>query len=309
MSGKRPCLAWNGGAADGLIWPRPLREGDTIGLFAPAHHFKKDEYRRGCAVLESWGLKIKASPGIFRRCRYLAGDDRHRAAQIIELMEDDQVAGLMAVRGGYGCQRLLPALNDQWQRWPAKIILGFSDLTALHLARFKASGVIGFHGPMTVSLGKADPGTAADQQSRADLKSCLFSPGPSGAWFFSQRNILKSGYASGRLLGGNLTLVNSLLASPWLPDFRGAILILEDVGESIYCLDRLLVTIRQSPVWRLASGLVFGNFSQCGPEAEIRRLLREAAADFDGPVAMGAPFGHVARNRLFPIGAMASLEL
>jgi muramoyltetrapeptide carboxypeptidase len=264
---------------------------------------------RGAAVLKSWGLEVRIPKGLFRRRGYLAGDDQSRLGLFAELMEDPEVDGLMAVRGGYGCQRLLPFLAGRWRAWPAKPIFGFSDLTALHLARLAASGVIGFHGPVLVSLGKSDPRRSADRLSRSDLKKTLLSGKPAGGWTFSERQALRPGRAVGPLLGGNLTLVTALLASPWRPDFEGAILMLEEVDEAPYRLDRLLVTLRQSPVWSRAAALVLGRFSDCGPKSEIRRLLREAADDFPGrPVIWGAPFGHLSRNRLFPLGALAVLE-
>lgn len=301
-------LHWSGRPAAGVIWPEPLRPGATVGLFAPAHNFDRGDLTRGMETLRSWGLSVRLPRGLYQRKKYLAGDDAHRLAVMEELMEDDQVEALMAVRGGYGCQRLLPHLVERWPRWPKKAIYGFSDLTALHLARFKAESVIGFHCPMVVSLGKLDKRSRADALSREDLKNSLSGGSRSGGWDFSRRQVLRPGRVRGPLLGGNLTLVAALLASPWLPDFQGAILLLEDVDEPTYCLDRLLITLRQSPIWRRAAGLVFGGFAGCGSPAEVSRLLKEAAADFHGPAVMGAPFSHLARNRLFPIGAEAVLE-
>ncbi|MDL2260261.1 LD-carboxypeptidase [Deltaproteobacteria bacterium OttesenSCG-928-K17] len=301
-------LSWNIQSRGAAIWPETLKPGDTLGLFAPAHHFDRREMEQGLALLESWGLKVRVPKGLFKRDRYLAGSDAQRLEVLAELMEDDSIQGLMAVRGGYGCQRLLPALSGLWAGWPAKPIFGFSDLTALHLARFKASGVIGYHSPMVVSLGKSEKKDRADSLSQADLKKFLFEGDRSGRWEFSGRQALKKGRAKGPILGGNLTLVAALLSGPWLPDFKNAILMLEDVDEPPYSLDRLLVTLRHSPVWRQASGLVFGAFSRSGTPAEISRLLKEAAADFDGPVVFGAPFSHLRRNRVFPVGAVGLLS-
>lgn len=305
----KPSLAWNGQTPPGAVWPNALAPGSAIGLFAPAHPFDREEMQKGAKLLQSWGLKVKIPKNLFRRDHYLAGDDEHRLAVFSELMLDGEVDGLIAVRGGYGCQRLLPHLAPLWHHWPAKPVFGFSDLTALHLARFKASGVIGFHAPMTVSLGKISPAQAADRASQADLRQALTSGGRSGRWTFSGRDALKSGLASGPLLGGNLTLAAALLSGPWLPDMTGAILMLEDVDEPAYRLDRLLITLRHSPVWKQAAGLVFGIFTRCGSRTEVDRLLREAADDFDGPVLRNAPFGHGPRNRLFPVGALAEMTV
>lgn len=303
-----PSLSWNGELGKGVRWPGALGAGSTLGLFAPAHHFDRQEMTRGVEFLRSWGLKVLIPKGLYQRRHYLAGDDAHRLAVISELMENPAVNGLVAVRGGYGCQRLLPHLAERWPRWPAKPIFGFSDLTALHLARFQATGIIGFHSPMVVSLGKAETRERADAQSQIDLRRALTSPDRSGHWAFSKRDILRKGSARGPLLGGNLTLVVALASSPWRPDYRGAIVLLEDVDEAPYSLDRLLTILRQSQIWAEAAGLVFGRFTRCGLTGEVNRLLREAAEDFSGPVLFNAPFSHSRRNRLFPIGATAQLE-
>lgn len=306
MSGAS--LIFDGRAARHFRWPSSLAEGDTVGLFAPAGPFEREELERGAALLKSWGLKLKIPSGLSRRRGYLAGSDAHRLELLKSLMADDEVRALVAVRGGYGCQRLLPALAESWKSWPDKPLVGFSDLTALHLARLKAAGVIGFHGPMAVSLGKAEPVQRADEISRRELRAALLGRPFVSCWSFSPRQVLRAGRAEGPALGGNLSLLICLLAGPYLPSFKGAILFLEDVGECPYRLDRLLIALRQSPLWRQASGLVFGQFSDCGPPALKRRLLAEAAADFSGPVLWGAPFGHESRNRILPLGAWVELR-
>ena len=303
-----PSLTWNGEPGAGLIWPSQLGPGSTVGFFAPAHGFDPGEMALGATVLRSWGLKVHIPKGILRRYRYLAGSDEHRLDLLRELMEDERVDGLMAVRGGFGCQRLLPRLAELWPAWPPKPIFGFSDLTALHLARLKVAGVMGYHAPMAVSLGKSDVAALADPVSQDDLRRVLVGGQRRGGWTFPRRRVLKPGWAEGPLWGGNLVLVTALLSSPWLPSAAGAIVLLEEVDEPPYSLDRLLTTLKQSPVWSQAAGLVFGRFTRCGPPAEVGRLLREAARDFPGPVLFNAPFSHLSRNRLFPVGAAAVLD-
>ncbi|UQZ90106.1 hypothetical protein C4J81_13200 [Deltaproteobacteria bacterium Smac51] len=301
-------LHWNGEAPRGVRWPTALKPGDTVGLFAPSHQFNRQEVERGAALLRSWGFEVKVPPHIFKKHKYFAGTDEDRLAVLDSLMSDDSVSAVMAVRGGYGSQRLLPYLIMRWRKWKPKPIIGFSDLTALHLARFTASGVIGYHAPMAVSLGKEESAKQADTVSIKDLKKALTSPDRTGAWNFSKKDVINGGHVKGLLLGGNLTMFIALLSGPWMPDLNGVILMLEEVDEPGYRLDRLLVTLRQSPGWKKAAGLVFGHFTHCGPARQVRSLLLEAAEDFHGPVVMNGPFGHERRNRFFPIGATAVLE-
>jgi len=300
-------LSWRG-AWGRWRWPDPAGPGARVGLFAPAHRFDREELDRGAAVLRSWGFEPVIPKKLQPGRRYLAGTDRQRLDIITRLMEDDSIKALLAVRGGFGCQRLLPDLAERWPHWPAKPVFGFSDLTAFHLARLAVDGVLGFHSPMLVSLSKNLAAVRADTRSQKDLKEALLHGGREGRWDFSEKDVWRPGRAEGPILGGNLTLLTALLASPWLPDFQGAILMLEEVDEPPYRLDRLLTILRQSPIWAKASALVFGRFARCGPPAEVRRLIKEAAGDFPGrPVLINAPFSHLSRNRLFPLGAAGVL--
>jgi muramoyltetrapeptide carboxypeptidase len=290
-----------------VVWPAAPEPGQAWGLFAPAHPFDREEFELALARLKTWGLKVCYSPTIFRRARHLAGSDDHRLEAMTELMSNPEVGGLWAVRGGSGCQRLLPRLAARWPLWPPKPIVGFSDITALHLARLKAAGIIGWHGPMVAALGRAGPGRLGGS-SLADLKSVLFSPARAGAWEFSPRDVLRPGRARGPLLGGNLCLLVHLLDSPWLPDPAGAVLLVEDVDEVPYRLDRLLTSLRQSRLWGALGALVFGRFTRCGSSASVKALLRETAEAFPGPVLMNAPFGHARLNRVFPVGVLAEIS-
>ncbi|MDR2725791.1 MAG: LD-carboxypeptidase [Candidatus Adiutrix sp.] len=301
-----PRLQWSGETDPGVIWPAAPGPGQVWGLFAPAHHFDRQEFDQALIRLKTWGLKVSVPANIFRRARHLAGSDECRLEVMEELMADPAVGGLWAVRGGSGCQRLLPNLASRWAAWPPKPILGFSDLTALHLARLRAAGVIGWHGPMVAALGRA--GARLEGASLAALKAALFSQARAGGWGFSPRDVLRPGLARGPLLGGNLCVLIHLLESSWLPEAAGAILLVEEVDEAPFRLDRLLTTLRQSRLWGVLGGLVFGRFTRCGSPAAVRALLRETAEAFPGPVLMNAPFGHGRFNRAFPLGALAELS-
>lgn len=287
----------------GLCWPQPVKKGEALGVFAPSGHFDPQRVAKGLGVLLDMGFSYKLPPDLDSRQDYLAGTDQHRLSTMRALMEDPQVGALVAVRGGYGAMRLLPELRKMWKKWPGKAIVGFSDLTALHLARFKATGLIGGHGPVLNSLAELD------YQSQADFAAFLRNPAGSFKWTFRQGQIRQKGEARGPLLGGNLTLLAHLLAGPYLPDFTGAILLLEDVGEESYRLDRLLTGLTQSRLWSKISGLVLGGFTDCGDQALVERILDDRLKNFKGPVVFGAPFGHGQVNRIWPLGATAQLVL
>jgi muramoyltetrapeptide carboxypeptidase len=242
---------------------------------------------------------------------YLAGSDRARLESLRRLWRDEEVHGFIARRGGYGCQRLLGRLGAWAEAPEGRPIIGFSDLTALHLARYKAAGAGGWHADMADGLADLAP---------PELKAFL--DGLSGRgprrWDFEAGAVLrppaggKGRRAVGRgpLLGGNLATIAALLGSPWLPSFDGAILMLEEVNESGYRLDRLFCSLLQSSAFGQLQGLVFGGFSGCGSGAEVARLQREAAARLPkgAPAVRGAPFGHGDRNWPWWVGEEAELE-
>ncbi|MGL4207863.1 MAG: S66 peptidase family protein [Candidatus Adiutrix sp.] len=293
-------FSWQSGP---LKWPSALTLGATIAMFAPAGPAPSQAVKLGQDIITAWGFKCRPLPKMpISHHKYLAAPDSDRAAAIKALLEDDSVAAIWAVRGGYGCQRLLPLLEKFWPTSPPKPIVGFSDLTALHLARLKAQGLVGFHGPVVTSL----PNSSAISQN--DIKMALLGQKKRGEWLFSPKNILKPGQGSGTILGGNLTLFNAALTGNWLIYGEQFILLLEDVGEVPYRLDRLLITLKQSPIWPKISALVFGRFTDITPSFKLKGLLSEIISDFSGPVVMNAPFGHGPHNRFFPLGAIASLD-
>jgi muramoyltetrapeptide carboxypeptidase len=232
---------------------------------------------------------------------YLSGPDAERRASLNALMADPQVAALLAVRGGYGCSRLLTSLAPLWKLYPPKPIIGFSDLTALHMARLTAVGVGGWHGPMLVNF--KEPG------QRVRLAKALLGHLP--PWKLAKSSRLKNGHVQGRLLGGNLTLVISLLSTPYWPNTAGDILLLEDTGEELYRLDRGLTTLKQSGLFQKLGGIVFGDFGLSLPKdkLKLKALLLDTIQDFPGPVAWFPFFGHIQENRPWPVGGWAELKV
>lgn len=283
-----------------------LPPGRRLGIFSPAGPGDDSDLRLSIKVLEDLGYKVARRHERFESTRhYLAGSDRDRAKSLTSFWKMNSVDAFLSRRGGYGCQRLLPALGD-WSGAPdGKPVIGFSDLTALHLARFKFRGVGGWHTDMADSIHNLPP---------PELKAFL--DGLSGRgpreWRFPKGDVMRTGRRAikrGPVLGGNLSTICALLGTPWLPSFNGAILMLEDVNEKDYRLDRLFSTLCLSSAIDDVSGLVFGSFTGCGLKGLVNELLREAAGRLPSgvPVVKEAPFGHFTRNWPWWVGETAEL--
>ena len=282
--------------------PPPLAAGARIRIVAPASPFDREELFRGLAWLRTrYALAIGG--GVFGRARdlrYLAGDDARRAAELAHAFEEEDTAAILCARGGYGVMRIVDRLP--WERLAQrpKWIVGFSDVTALHLEA-QARGICTLHAPNVTGLGRRI--TAAERGSFLDALE-----GRAGTTFGGLR-VLRAGEAEGPVLGGNLALVAAMLARRPLP--HGAIVVLEDVTERPYRVDRMLTTLRLAGAFDHATAVVFGQFTQCDPGPEgttIDEVLDDFAARAKVPVLAGAPFGHGAPNHTFVLGARACIS-
>jgi len=290
-----------------LTLPPPLRQGDAVQLVAASSALSGDgagqRLRAGCDLLASWGLQLLGPAPLERHWGYLAGRDWQRRQ---DLLEAD--APLRAcVRGGWGAARLLERL----EALPAGWLLGFSDVTSLLWAQCASGRGGAIHGPLLTSLA-AEPAWSQERLRRLLFGEPL-APLQGQGW--------RSGVASGPLLVGNLTVATHLLGSRHLPDLRGAILILEDVGEAPYRIERLLTHWRLCGALQQLAAIGFGSFSGCDdddPEAaqelaagrrfSLEQVLRERSADLGIPVLAGLPVGHLAGNAALPLGVMALLD-
>lgn len=298
--------------------PPRLREGDTLGLVAPAG-FVADRF--GIAAIEeavrAMGLVPKLAANLTARDGYLAGDDRRRAAAFQAMFEDASVAAVMSVRGGWGCARILPYLDFARIARHPKIFAGFSDNTALHLALAARCGFATIHGPdasaswppaawnafRALAFDGATPTIAVPK----DPLQVLDRP-------TSRHRIFRGGTARGRLLGGNLTVLSALVGTPYLPDFTGAILFLEDTNEAEYRIDRMLTQLALAGVLGKVAGVVFGQCTNCVERAAgygnltVYEVLDRALAPLGVPAFQGAPIGHIAAQASVPVGVMAQLD-
>jgi muramoyltetrapeptide carboxypeptidase len=243
------------------------------------------------------------SRGTHERFGYLAADDVHRAADLADAWSDPDVAAVFCARGGYGSQRILDLLD-----WPAmarggpKVLVGFSDVTALHQAFATRLGLSTVHGPAVSSLG------SGDEESRAHLRSMLFEPAEGITLTPTPARTLVPGRADGVLAGGNLALLAAESGtSTWRPA-TGCIAVLEDVGETAYRLDRLLTQLLRAGWFDGVRGIALGDFTDCVSPEAVRDLAMDRLAPLGVPMVSGLPVGHERRNLAFPLGVPASLD-
>lgn len=277
----------------------PLRPGDRVAAVAPAGPFDQSALEAGLAVLGE-RYAVHYEPGIFARHRYLAGSDARRLAELTAALADPQVKAVFCARGGYGALRLLEGLEGA--RPGRKPLIGFSDITALH-AWLQRDGMISIHGPVLTQLGKLDART------HERLFALLESDVPAAPLQGSQTYV--PGVAQGPLLGGTLAVLSRLLGTPFLPRLEGAILLLEDVGERPYRLDRMWTHLSLAGVFRQVRGIALGSFTGCEErEAAYSSgdVLRELARATGLPCAAGFPLGHGERNEPVPLGVTVRLD-
>ena len=290
--------------------PRALRDGDRVAIVAPASPFDRDRFERGISELRDLGLEPVFDERVFERQAYVAGSALARAEGFRAAWRDPSVAALVAARGGYGSAQLLPLLDAAELRRRPKVLVGCSDLTALLTFLTIQCGVVGFHGPMVVSLSDGRRG-----YDRGSLLRHLSEPLPFGPLLDCDGvEVLQRGRARGRLLGGTLTQLVASLGTPFAFDPpSGFVLLLDDVGERPYRIDRMLTQLRQAGVLSRAAAVVCAEFPDCGEpcgDLDARAVLAGACADVDGPVLFGVPTGHTLARPMvtLPLGVEVTVD-
>jgi muramoyltetrapeptide carboxypeptidase len=282
--------------------PRRVRPGSAVGIAAPAGPIDAERLEAGEAWLRQAGFEPVRRADLGAARGYLAGDDARRAGELMELVRDPRVAAVWCARGGYGCHRIVSLLDAVEVRAAAKPLVGYSDVTTLLLWQLRRAGLAGVHGPMLERQGEE-----ADE-ARAQLFELLAGARPPP---LVGRGLV-GGRGAGRLVGGTLTLVAASLGTPWEVDTRGAILLFEDVAEEPYAVDRCLQQLRAAGKLERLAGIGVGQMVDCCgkryPEPTVDEVLEEILAPLGVPVAVDLPFGHVARNRAWPVGGRAALD-
>lgn len=298
--------------------PPRLRRGDTVGLVEPAY-FTADAFdlEEAVATIRAMGLVPRPAPHLLSRYGYLAGRDEERAGDLNAMFADPGVRAIFAVRGGWGCARVLPHLDFNLIRANPKLLIGFSDITALHLALAARTDCPSIHGP-----------TAASAWGRLSWDSFrrLAFDAETPTWRtpedtddrLAQRNPIRTfrpGRASGPLLGGNLTILTSLVGTPYLPSFDGAILFIEDTDEAQYRIDRMLTQLELAGILGRVAGVVFGQCTDCVARNSssiggftLSEVLDQHFTPLGVPAFQGALFGHIENQFSIPVGVRAEID-
>ncbi|MEE3095932.1 MAG: LD-carboxypeptidase [Pseudomonadota bacterium] len=313
LMGFAPSLAF----ADAATRPKRLRPGDTIGLVAPASvTYESLQLQIALEALEAMGLKAKVGPHVMDRYGYLAGEDEDRASDINAAFADPEIDAVFALRGGWGASRLLPFLDFDLIAKNPKIFLGYSDITSLLNAIYAKAGVVTFHGPNVMSRW--------NEFTYQGMREVLFD---ARASTYSNPEVIdddlvarkyriqtiNAGKATGHLIGGNLTLMSALVGTSYFPNASGAILFLEDVGEAIYRVDRMMTQLKLSGVLGQVSGVVFGHFTDVTPNPGLGNfalmdILKQHCEPLGVPCYFGAMIGHVEQQSTVPVGAIAEMD-
>lgn len=291
-----------------LLKPPRLKEGDTIGMIAPAGIvYDEEQYKRMKSVLEELGFRVRFAPHVRNRHGYLAGRDEERAEDLNRFFADPEIRGIITVRGGWGSNRILSLVDYSLIRDNPKFFCGFSDITSLHLAIHRKTGLVTFHGPngtsdWTIFTQEQFHGMATGSHSlmlvnppveKADIRT------------------IRPGRATGPLLGGNLTLVTSLIGSEYLPSMDGAILFLEDIGEEIYRVDRMFSQLELSGILGRLGGVVFGRCTDCkvsNPGFTLDDVLKRYLDPLGIPAFTGSMISHEPNIFTLPVGVNAEMD-
>ena len=282
--------------------PRPLKEGSTVGVVAPAGCVDEEALAAGTQVIRERGFNVELSASITSRKGYLAGSAEQRARELETFFRRGDIDAIFTARGGFGSVQTLPLLTLAFARH-AKIFVGYSDITILLNWLLQAHGVVTFHGPM-VAMDFAN----GLSESSADRFWGILT-GDKGAWACELGEAIRPGRAVAPMVGGCLSLLVTTLGTPYEIDSRGKLLFLEDVGEKPYRIERMLTHLKMAGKLESLAGVIFGDFADCEGEGsrDLRQIVAEIFSHADYPVVMGLAAGHGPENLLLPFGVAMEL--
>lgn len=306
-----------GTASKKTIIPPRLKQGDRVALVSPGGFITAQELKDSRANIEALGFEVVEGKSVVSKYGYLGGSDKERADDINWAFGDKTIQGIICTRGGYGCGRILPMLDYSLIEKNPKVLMGYSDITALFYGIYTKTGLTGFHGPVGIST--------FNDYSVNHLRNVVINPravytlenAPAEAANPDyELYTISGGTARGKLIGGNLSLAVSVIGTEYNPDYTGAIIFLEEVREEPYRIDRMLTQLIQSGAVAKCSGIALGVFSRCNPKENesgvsqsltLKEVLFDRLGGLGKPVCYGLSFGHIANKFTLPFGTEAEL--
>jgi len=297
------------------ILPRRLKKGDLIGLVTPGSPVTEEQLRESIVKLEELGFRTHYEASVLSQYGYFAGPDRERAEELMNMFNNPEVSGIWCVRGGYGSIRILNHLDYEQIRLNPKVFIGYSDITALLTSVYEQTGLVTFHGPLGVS--EFNPFTVES------LMNVVMEPSRRYRYPYEREEntfgnpefdlyTIHDGKAEGVLIGGNISVLDSMIGSRFEPDFEEKIVYLEEVEEKTYRVDKMLFHLLEATNLKKAAGIVMGVFGECNINDEPRLTLKQAIDDLLGPlqipVSYGLSFGHISRMITIPNGISARMN-
>jgi muramoyltetrapeptide carboxypeptidase len=302
------------------IRPRRLRPGQTVGIVAPGSPVVgSDDIAMAREIVEAMGLRAVVAPGVGQRHGFLAGTDRQRADDLNAMFANPAIDAIFAIRGGWGSARILPLIDFDAIRRNPKVFVGYSDITALHTAIEARTGLVTFHGPMGVSTWAEFP-LEHFRRVLFDAEALtLANPVRVDNLIQTQHRVvtITPGTARGRLAGGNLTVLSAIIGSPYLPDWTGRILFLEDIDENLHRIDRMLTQLALAGVLQRIAAFVFGKCTDCAPfpgpgggygALSFEQIFSDHIAPLGVPAWSGAMIGHITDQWTVPVGLEAEVD-
>jgi len=301
------------------IKPKKLKVGDTIGLVSPGGFITEAQLEEAKTNMISLGFSVVVAKNILQKYGYFAGTDKERSEDLHEMFGNKKVDGIVCVRGGYGCARVLDFLDFNLIKRNPKVLIGYSDITALLYGIYAQTGLIGFHGPVATST--------FNEFSVNNFKNVLMNPQQKLPLLIADEDpakheykpfVIRHGKAEGKLVGGNLSIVASLIGTKYDVDSKGKIIFLEEVGEEPYRVDRMLTQMIQAGKFKHVVGVALGIFSKCDPKPDesgiansfsLSEVLQERLFQLNVPVLYGLSFGHVVDKFTLPFGINAELDV
>ncbi len=297
------------------ILPKRLKKGDLIGLVTPSGNIKKEELEQTIKILEDLGFKSYYQDSVLDEYGYFAGTDKERADELMHMFSNQEVNGILCVRGGYGATRILDLLDYDVIKENPKPLIGYSDITALNIAIYEKTGLVTFHGPVGIST--------FNDFTVTSFENVLMNPKRRYKYNYQREEntennpefdfyTITEGKAEGELIGGNLSVLASMAGSKYAPDFENRIAFIEAIHEKTYRVDRMLTQLVQATNLGKANGIVLGAFYKCNvndpPTLTLKQAISDIMKPLNIPVAYGFPFGHINNKLTIPTGINAKFN-